>query len=165
MRIPHPFFALSLFLAIVFALAIDSFAETPMVHDAWVRQPPPSSRITAGYLVIHNAGGSAARLVNISTPLAARVEVHETTINEEGTALMRKVDELVIQPGEVVKLAPGGLHLMIMGLKGPISAGEKFPLELSFKEGGVVKVEAEVRGKTPSSPQTNEDTHDHHHDH
>ena len=61
-----------------------------------------------------------------------------------GVMTMRPLDKgLAIEPGKTVKLAPGGYHLMLMDLKGPLKQGDKVPVTLEFEKAG--KVQAGVR--------------------
>jgi copper(I)-binding protein len=58
---------------------------------------------------------------------------------------MRELDgPLEIKPGETVTLAPGGMHLMMMGLKEPLTQGERVPLTLVFEKAGKIDVDLAV---------------------
>jgi hypothetical protein len=57
---------------------------------------------------------------------------------------MRPVTGVDIPAGQPVSLAPGGLHIMLMGLKKPLKAGEKFPLTLTFDKAGTRTVDVAV---------------------
>mgnify|MGYP002778449970 CR=1 FL=1 len=113
-------------------------------YGAWARATPPGSTVTAAYVSFHNPQAAADRLLEVSTPLAKRSEVHETRV-ENGVAKMRRVEALTIAPDQALKMAPGGTHLMLMGLTGPLQAGQKVPLRLRFENAGVVEVQATVR--------------------
>ncbi len=58
---------------------------------------------------------------------------------------MRQLDMLAVKAGETVKLAPGGLHIMLIRLKEPLREGMSVPLTLVFEKAGEVSVEAPVR--------------------
>lgn len=58
---------------------------------------------------------------------------------------MREVtDGVAVAPGTTVKFAPGGYHIMLMGLKQPLKAGDRFPLTLKFAKAGSVTVDVQV---------------------
>lgn len=143
---------LSLFTAFLLA----AFAAHPaFAHDItkgdlvisapWSRATPAGSPVAAGYVVITNKGLSAERLVSFSTDLADQPEIHEMT-NEGGVMKMRPLAKgLVIPAGAAVKLEPGGYHLMLLKLKKPLAAGQRYKATLVFEKAGPVEVEFEVR--------------------
>jgi hypothetical protein len=94
--------------------------------------------------VIDNGGTAADALLTASTPLAAKVEIHETTTSG-GMTGMHPVDRLEIPAGGTVRLEPGGVHLMLMGLTGPVEPGTTVSLELRFEHAGTIVVQAPVR--------------------
>ncbi len=114
------------------------------IEAAWSRATPGGATVGAGYLRIKNSGSAPDVLTGVSSPVAANVEIHEMTMTD-GVMRMRQLPGgLEIKPGETVELAPGGTHLMFMGLKGPLSAGERFFATLSFKNAAPVEVEFAV---------------------
>jgi copper(I)-binding protein len=114
------------------------------VTDAWSRTTPPGIPVGVVYLTIRNDSGKSDRLLKLKTPVASSVEVHRTE-TVEGMARMREVSVLHIAPGETVKAEPGGLHLMLMGLKEPLVEGKSFELELLFEVAGSRKIKVTVR--------------------
>ena len=69
--------------------------------------------------------------------------------NEGGVMRMRQLPKVELPAGETVKLAPNGVHLMLVDLKQPLRPGDKLPLVLSVQSSGMslttLKIEAEVR--------------------
>jgi periplasmic copper chaperone A len=123
-----------------------------VLDHAWTRATPAGATVGAGYLTIENKGATPDRLVGASTPAAARVEVHEMTMNN-GVMKMRPVEGgLSIPAGQSVTLAPGGYHIMLMGLKTPLKEGEKVPLTLQFDKAGKVDVTLDVQGVGAQQP-------------
>lgn len=115
------------------------------VADPWSRATPPMANVAAGYLTIRNAGRQAERLVRASSPAASRVEIHWMEM-EDDVMTMREMEEgIEIPAGGAVELAPGGYHLMLVGLAAPLTQGEHVPLTLNF-EGGSVDVVLDVQG-------------------
>ncbi len=126
------------------------------VHEAWARASAGAAMAGAAYVTL--MGGSAAdSLVGASTPVAATAEVHETK-SVNGVMQMRPVAALPVPAGQMVTMAPGGYHVMLMGLKQPLAAGQSFPLTLTFQHAAPVTVQVQVRpigGK--AEPMTDHD--------
>ena len=91
----------------------------------------------AAFLTVANGGTSADRLIGVASPVAATVELH-THLMEDGVMKMRMVDGIDIEPGAAAELKPGGLHIMLIGLKAPLKEGDSFPLDLTFAKAGTV---------------------------
>jgi copper(I)-binding protein len=142
-------------------------SKTLSIEDAWARAVTLSVETPAGeataamdtmqnsmqnmsdvnsavYLTIVNNTAQADRLTGAATDAAAAVEIHETTM-ENDVMSMHPVDGIDIAAGESVSLAPGGLHIMLIGLQRNLIAGEKLDLTLTFEKAGQVSVEAEIR--------------------
>lgn len=114
------------------------------VTDAWARPTVAGQSATAAYLTIANSGAGEDRLLSIAVPAPAMAMIHETT-NDQGIARMRPVEGgLAVAGRKTVTLAPGGAHVMIMGLQAPLKPGATFPLTLRFERSGERKVEARV---------------------
>jgi hypothetical protein len=116
------------------------------IDHPWAR--PAAKGNSAAYLVIQNAG-PADRLVSAATDVAGTVEMHSTTIDAQGVGRMVQVQAIDVPQGAEAKLAPGGLHIMLIGLKQPLAEGQEFPLTLTFEKAGAVTVEVAVE-KTAS---------------
>lgn len=116
------------------------------VKDAWVRGTVPAQKATGAFLTLTSTVD--AKLLSARTPIAERAEIHKTE-NHGGMMHMGAVDAVDLPAGKEVKLAPGGYHVMIMGLKKPVEANAKVPLTLTIQEKGgakkTVEVEATVR--------------------
>lgn len=123
------------------------------IGHPWARATPPTAPTGGGFLTVTNTGTASDRLVSASSPAAGAVQIHEMKM--EGNVMrMRELEGgLEIAPGATVTLAPGNLHLMMMGLKAPFKQGEKVPLTLVFEKAGKIDVELVVVpiGATPSA--------------
>ena len=134
------------------AAAQDVKAGDLVITQAWSRATPGGAKIAGGYLTIENKGAAADRLIGGSADVAGKFEVHEMAMNN-GVMTMRSLDKgLAIEPGKTVKLAPGGYHLMLMDLKGPLKQGDKVPVALEFEKAGKVKVSFDVQGVGAQAP-------------
>jgi copper(I)-binding protein len=89
-------------------------------------------------------GDQPDRLVSVSTPAADKAELHET-ISDKGVMKMRPVQGVPIPAGAMVTFSPGGYHVMLMGLKKPLVAGQSFPLTLTFEHAAPMTVDVQVR--------------------
>ncbi|NWG38677.1 MAG: copper chaperone PCu(A)C [Hydrogenophilaceae bacterium] len=129
-----------------FLLTLPALAADIVIEDAWVRAPAPGQAVVGGFLQITSPGDDAS-LVAASTPFAGTTELHEMSM-QDGVMKMRPVPYIRLPKGQAVKLAPGGLHLMLIDLKKPLKAGDKVPLTLkilSNKKTSLHEVSAEVR--------------------
>ena len=132
-----------------------------VITQAWSRATPGGAKIAGGFLTIENKGAAPDRLTAVSGDVAGKVEIHEMAINN-GVMTMRPLDKgLSIEPGKTVKLAPGGLHLMLMDLKSPLKQGDKVPLTLQFEKAGKVALSLEVQGVGAQAPGGAASGHDH----
>ena len=146
--------AAALTLCVASALAHEYNAGALKIGHPYSRPTAPSQSIGGGYLKLVNNGPAADRLVSASTPVAKSVELH--SMRMEGDVMrMREIGSIEIPPGQTVELTPGGMHLMLMGLKAPLVAGQRFPLKLGFEKAGEVTVDVTV--DSPSSGATGHD--------
>lgn len=139
-------------LALALALsvgALSAHAQSVEVKDAWVRGTVPSQKVTGAFMEI--TGKTAARLISAESPAAATVEIHNMSM-QNGVMKMFPVEGIDIPAGKTVKLASGGYHVMMMGLKQQMKAGERVPLKLTFeladKKRESVELSVEVRDIT-----------------
>lgn len=114
------------------------------IRGAWIRTPLPGVTAAAGYVTFVGASQRSDELVGASSPRAAAIEIHATS-SKDGVLRMRPVERLPIPAGATVRLAPGGTHLMLMGLSAPLAGGESLPVTLTFERAGAVTVRFAVR--------------------
>jgi copper(I)-binding protein len=137
------------------------------IAHPWSRATPPGAATGAGYLGLTNQGADADRLVEASSPVAAKVEVHQMSV-EGGIMKMGAVEGgLEVPAGGSVALEPGGYHLMLTGLTRPLVEGERIPLKLVFDKAGPVEVELAVdkigaKAPTAGAPAAEAGAHQHH---
>jgi copper(I)-binding protein len=123
-----------------------------VITQPWSRATPGGAKIAGGYLTIENKGTTPDRLVSAAGDIAGKVEIHEMAMNN-GVMTMRPLDKgLVIEAGKTVKLAPGGYHVMLMDLKGPLKEGDKVPMTLQFEKAGKVMLSLDVQGVGAQAP-------------
>lgn len=116
------------------------------VTEAWARATPPMASIAGGYLTLENTGGQPDRLLRVESDIAKAVEIHEMR-NDGGIMRMRMMhDGLELPAHGRLTLAPGGYHLMLIGPKRPLVAGEHFNATVVLQRAGKLQVQFEVRG-------------------
>jgi copper(I)-binding protein len=113
------------------------------IEKPWARATAPGAAVGGGYLVIRNKGASGDRLVGVSSPASARVEIHEMAM-EKDVMRMREVKGVDVPAKTSVEFKPGGYHLMLVELKAPLRQGDKVPLTLRFEKAGEIKMELAV---------------------
>jgi len=112
------------------------------VENAYTRATVPGQMAAGGFMKIENKG-TADQLVSASSPVAGEVQLHEMAM--DGNVMrMRQVKYIALQAGGAVELKPGGLHLMFMNVKAPLTAGETVPVKLKFAKAGEVEVKMPV---------------------
>jgi copper(I)-binding protein len=138
--------ALGLAAALLLAGAIHAHqfsAGNLVIKHPWARPTATGVPTGVAYLSITNLGAQQDILISAHSPRASRVDFHRTSY-EAGMARMRPAGTLVIEPGNTLTAAPGGLHLMLVDLKEPLLQGTSVPLVLTFKTAGDVTVQLKI---------------------
>jgi copper(I)-binding protein len=118
-------------------------AEPVAVGDAFCRPTPNGRLMTACYITL--TARADDQLVSVSSPVARRVELHESRA-EGGMIMMNPLaDGLALPAGRLIELKSGGNHMMLMGLSGPLTDGDSVPLTLTFAHAPAAEVTAWVR--------------------
>ena len=153
-------------IALIAVLTVVATTTPPLAHEEntgditlthpWSR-PAPQGQNGVIYLGISNSGADEDRLIAVSTPLAKKVEFHRSTL-EDGIHRMEKVESIAVPPGGAVELAPGGYHVMLVGLKFMLMAEETIPVTFTFERSGDITtgVSVEDHGGGNDDPE-----HDH----
>ena len=137
--------SLPFLLAIGFAPAFVQAADDTLTFaDAWIREAPPASPVMAGYVRIRNLGKGEVLIDAVASKHFGNAEIHEMR-EIKGVMRMRPVRQLQLEPDQVVKLEPGGLHLMLMSPVAPLKAGEHATVEFVLADGTRRAVDFEVR--------------------
>jgi copper(I)-binding protein len=111
------------------------------INDAWA---PPAFNGQTGAVFMHVSADAVCTINSVSAEaVAGSAELH-THIEQNGVMQMRKLDEILVTPTKSASFAPGGLHVMLFDLSGPLADGEHFMLQLSSKECGAVSTEVVV---------------------
>ena len=99
----------------------------------------------AVFMRLINDGPAADRLLGGQTEVASVVEIHETVLQGEVMRMQMLPAGLEIPAGGEVLLAPGGYHVMLIGLQDDLQPGQRFQIDLEFERAGTKTVEVEVR--------------------
>ncbi len=159
MKLQHMFGAVLLALALSLAgspAQADTMAVTRAgtleISGAFARATLPGARTGGGYLTITNTGSSDDRLLAVSAPFASMSQLHSSAMNGSVMQMRPATGGIAIPAGQTVKLTPSGLHVMFMGLSGPLKQGSTVPVTLSFEKAGEVAVTLDVLGIAASDP-------------
>ena len=112
--------------------------------EVWARSTPERARTGAVYLTLKNESAADTAIVGADTPRAQRTELHSTRTSND-VARMERQSGIAAARGRSVELKPGGAHIRLMGLSGPLRAGETFPLTLKLSTGESLILEVSVR--------------------
>jgi copper(I)-binding protein len=135
---------LSAFAAILLFMPSAAHAEVK-IHDPISYETASGMTVGGALMGLHS--DTDDRLTGASSPVCDHVEIHSMT-EDNGVMKMRKQDGLNLPAGQVVALSPTGYHLMLIGLKEPLKAGQQFPLTLTFEKAGKVDTTVTVKPRT-----------------
>lgn len=144
---------LALLLAMGSALAHDYQVGELKIAHPWTRATAPAAKMGGVFLSVNNLSAEGDTLIKAESSVAEQTELHQMEMID-GVMKMRQVNNIAVPAKGELKLAPGGLHIMLINLKQPLKEGEKIPLKLTFAKAGVVEVKVWVeamgsKGVTP----------------
>ncbi|RZJ38119.1 MAG: copper chaperone PCu(A)C [Brevundimonas sp.] len=116
--------------------------NTVAAADAICRPTPVGRQMTGCYLTLTSAADD--RLMSVATPVAGRVQIHESRIESNMMMMHELKDGLPLPAGQKVELKPGGNHIMLLSVEAPITMGQTVPLTLTFASAAPVEVTAVV---------------------
>ena len=113
-----------------------------MISDAYARSSGPLAKAGAAYMRIMNHSDESERLTGVQSDIAKKTELHSHLEDDNGAMKMVRIDEgIKIGPMKDHSLAPGGEHIMFMGLKEPFETGKIILITLLFEKVGEVVIE------------------------
>jgi len=134
-------------LAATILIVTPAFAHNGVIHHGelnislpFTRATLPNAPVGGGFLTIENTGTEADRLVSVSSDVAGDTQIHEMAMQGEVMKMRQLTEGLEIPAGETVVLAPGGFHIMFLGLKQAFVEGETVAVTLTFEKAGAVDV-------------------------
>lgn len=136
------------------ATAADPCAQAPTgkisVQDAWLRPAAAGQAASALYFTICNRDDADDALLAVRSAIADSVEIHETTRSQSGVVSMNPIVRLDLPAGAGTSLAPGGRHVMLIGLSAPVEEGARQSFTLVLERSGEILVSATARRATES---------------
>ncbi len=118
--------------------------EAIEISEPWIREAPPTATVMAAYMQIKNSADKDLALVSASCDYYETIELH-STIMDGDLARMVKQEQLDLPKGKSVSLAPGGLHIMLIGVKQRPVAGDQVKIVLHFSDETQKEIIAEVK--------------------
>ncbi|MFT5841022.1 MAG: copper(I)-binding protein [Flavobacteriales bacterium] len=130
-------------IVLLFSLVTCILHAEVIVTDATVRLLPPGVPNTAAYFSIQNSSDMSQTLIGASADFATKAEIHNHVLVNDMMSMQQQF-EVIIQPGESIQFSPGGLHIMLFGLKQPLLEGQSVTFSLQTKEGESISIIAKV---------------------
>lgn len=153
------YFAVAFALLTLPAAAHEVTTDSLVIDHPYALETVATAMSGAGYMTITNTGSEPDRLLSVRADFPS-VTLHGTETDAQGVTRMIRVEGIEIPPGETVTLAPGGTHVMFMGLDGdPFEEGERIPATLVFERAGEIAVEFWVEPR--DGGMTGHEGHDH----
>jgi copper(I)-binding protein len=139
--------------SVAFFVSSPAAAHDVTAKQAWSRATPKGAKVAAGYLTIENRGVQPDRLLSASSGAAAKVEIHQMSM-QDGIMTMRPLDGgLAIPPDTTVTLVPGGDHIMFIGLIAPFEEDQRIPVLLNFERVGKIETIFEIGSVGAKGPR------------
>jgi copper(I)-binding protein len=151
MRLHSLTLALALAASAAPALAQEFKAGDVVVEKPWARATPKGAAVGAGYFVVRNNGAAPDRLIGGSADFAT-VQIHEMKTENGVMTMPELMSGLAIPAHGMVRLAPGGYHIMFAHLTKPLVKGDKVKVTFNFERAGAIIVEIPVEGLGASGP-------------
>lgn len=129
--------------------SLNSFAKGVEIQHQYVRATPPHATNSAAFFTIANNTDKNIELISVKSDVAERTELHNH-VSEDGLMKMRPVEKVVINAHDQTALQPGGYHVMLLGLKAPLTEGENINITLYFNNGDEVKLITPIQKITMS---------------
>lgn len=127
------------------------------IEHPFARATPPNAPVSGGYMIIHNSGEEADRLISGEADFAERVEIHEMAMDGDVMKMRQLADGLEIPAGGEVVLKPGGYHVMFIGIDSQFKNGETRNVKLTFEKAGSIEVGFDVQDMKAMQGQMKKD--------
>ena len=151
-------------LGLIFPYLSDAEASSIKILNAWTRAPMTIERPIAIYFDIHNKSMLKDQLLSAQTPIALKTGLHKGFM-ENDVIKMQPVQSIEVIGDMITKLEPGDLHVMVYSLIEPLAEGDVFPLFLTFRSAGIVKIDVFVESPKRMNKHKNHEKHDSHSHH
>ena len=143
--------------------AVNAYAQNVTITDAWARATVQGQKATGAFMKI--TAKDNAKLVGVSSPVAAVAEIHEMKMDKDVMRMAALPNGLDLPAGKAVEFKPGGYHVMLMDLKAPLAKDTTVPLTLTVQDAKGVKSNVELKllvgMQPPAMPSHDHTTHNH----
>ena len=146
-------------LAAAILVVTPAFAHNGVTHLGpinislpFTRATLPNAPVAGGFLTIENTGTEPDRLISAASDIADDTQIHEMAMQGDVMKMRPLAEGLEIPAGETVVLAPGGFHIMFMGLKQALVEGETITVTLTFEKAGTVDVLLPIEAAAADAP-------------
>lgn len=128
------------------------------IDNAWVRELIPGQSMTAAYFNVKNVSAEEQIIVGVSSDIAEKAEIHES-VNVDGRVMMEELSRLSLAPGQEWKFEPGGLHIMLMGVKEGVPLPNKSKFVFTMATGEQIVREFNLRSANAASGSKQHEAH------
>ena len=126
-----------------------SSTDQILFSHAWVKMPMPGMQMSAGYVDINNTSSNDIKVIAVKTPFSKIAELHDMVMVNKVMQMRHVSDGWVIATGTSLSLAPGGKHVMLMGVRPLESNQSETILEFNIEGLGWVSVPAVLKASMP----------------
>ena len=137
-------------------MSTPAMSSSIVVQGAFARASIGLAKNGVVFMSIYNRSDKSDQLLRIQTDIAKNSSLH-SHLNNNGIMKMRRVARIFIPRNSNIELKPGGVHIMLMGLKKPLTEGNQFNLTLIFKNTGKLTVTVKIKkvAEMPPHKKTN----------
>lgn len=137
-----------LFLTAAAVASAGGAGDSVAAADPYARAVPPGQSNSVVFMALSNPADADHALVAVESTVAEAAELHRH-LHEDGMMKMRRVERIDLPAGDAVALSPGGLHIMLIGLKRQLEPGQSIDLTLFFEDGTRRQLDVPVRKVEP----------------
>lgn len=112
--------------------------KAPLVAKKYLK-----NNATEVFMELINNSDTPRELIAATSPVASQIQLHKT-IDYNGKRRMQKINSITIKKDSEKELQPGGLHVMLIGLKSELVKNNSIPIILIFNDGSWKKVQAKI---------------------
>ncbi|WP_371186805.1 copper chaperone PCu(A)C [Thalassotalea maritima] len=116
-----------------------------IISDHYVKETIPGTKISAAYMHIHNHSEQQRKLVNVTSDISERIELHQHIMDGD-MMKMQQVNSIAIEANDYTVLQPHGYHIMIFALQQRLHAGQEIELSLYFDDQTTATIKVPVKG-------------------
>ncbi|WP_100642754.1 copper chaperone PCu(A)C [Alteromonas facilis] len=141
--------------------AMASTTPNVEISNPWARATFALATTGAVYFSLNNQGAEDLKLIgaSVSDAIANEAQVHDVLMDGDVMKMRHQKDGVIIKGSSTLEFAPGGKHIMLMGLASGLNEGQTFALVLQFENAPDITIQVPVKADAG-----NEHEHHHHHE-